>query len=76
MRELAEGELVHSVAFRVTEAQWRRLQQWASQEGNSIPQLAKAALFEKAGMETRSHSRSRYGQKPRQARKPSPSGPA
>jgi len=75
MPDLAGEELVHSVAFRVTEAQWRRLQQRANQEGTSISKLAKAALFEKIGIETQPHSRSRYGQKPRQ-KKSSPSGPA
>ena len=66
MHEHAENELVHSVAFRVTEAQWLKLKQRADQEGKSVPQLAKAALFEKVGVEARPQSRSTYGQKPRQ----------
>jgi hypothetical protein len=34
-------ELVHSVAFRVTEAQWLNLQKRAKEAATSIPQLAK-----------------------------------
>ena len=65
MDERAESELVHSVAFRVTEAQWLKLQKRAEQEGTSIPQLAKAAVFEKVGVEASARSRSAYGQKAR-----------
>lgn len=59
----AESDLVHSVAFRVTEAQWLKLQERAEQEGTSIPQLAKAVLFERVGVEASGRSRSTYGQK-------------
>ena len=38
MDERADTDLVHSVAFRVTEAQWLKLQQRAQEEGKSIPQ--------------------------------------
>ena len=62
----AENGLFHSVAFRVTEAQWLKLKQKADQKGTSISQLAKAALFESAGVEPRPQARNRYGQKPRQ----------
>lgn len=65
MDERAETDLVHSVAFRVTEAQWLKLQRRAQQEGTTVPQLAKAALFEKLGVEVPAKPRSRYGQKPR-----------
>jgi len=41
----------HSVAFRVTEGQWTRLQQMAKQKGTTVPKLAKSALFEKLGVD-------------------------
>jgi hypothetical protein len=41
---------VHSVAFRVTEGEWGRLQRRAQEEGTTVPELAKAALFEKIGL--------------------------
>ena len=62
---MPNGELVHTVAFRVTEEQWRRLQHLAGEGGTSIPQLAKAALLGKIGLEVKPLSRSLYGQKPR-----------
>ena len=43
-----EPELLHSVAFRVTEAQWLTLQKRAQQLETTVPQLAKLALFRKA----------------------------
>ncbi len=51
MAKGAKNDLVHSVAFRVTESQWLKLQQQAEIEGTSIPQLAKAAVFEKIGVQ-------------------------
>jgi hypothetical protein len=54
-------KIAHSVAFRVTEAQWLKLQQIAQQEETSIPQLAKSVLFESVGIKTESKRR-RYGQ--------------
>lgn len=58
----AEPSLVHSVAFRVSEDQWIALQRYAKNEGTTIPQVAKAVLFERAGLETRAEGRRRYGQ--------------
>ena len=58
----AEPSLVHSVAFRVSEDQWIALQRYAENEGATIPQVAKAVLFEKVGLETRAQGRRRYGQ--------------
>jgi hypothetical protein len=66
MSERSENDLVHSVAFRVTEAQWLKLKQRADQEGTTVPQIAKTALFEKIGLEAQPQSRSSYGQKSRQ----------
>lgn len=54
--------LVHSVAFRVTEAQWVILQRYAEDNGKTIPQLTKEALFEKVGLESTTEVRRRYGQ--------------
>ena len=65
MDDRAETDLVHSVAFRVTESQWLKLQQYAQQKGATIPQLAKAALFDKVGVEARLKDRRSYGQTPR-----------
>lgn len=62
MDENTETDLVHSVAFRVTETQWLKLQHHAQQEGTTIPQLAKAAVFEKIGIETSLKGRRSYGQ--------------
>lgn len=62
MDERAETDLVHSVAFRVTESQWLKLQRYAQQKGATIPQLAKAALFEKVGVQARPRGRRSYGQ--------------
>ena len=58
----SEPSLVHSVAFRVSEDQWIALQRYAEDEEATIPQVAKAALFEKVGLETRAEGRRRYGQ--------------
>lgn len=57
-----EPSLVHSVAFRVSEDQWIALQRHAENEGATIPQVAKEALFERVGLETRTEGRRRYGQ--------------
>jgi hypothetical protein len=72
MHDRIENELVHSVAFRVTEAQWLKLKRIADQEGTSVPQLAKAALFQNAGVEPQPQSRSSYGQKLRRKVSPRP----
>lgn len=57
-----ELDLVHSVAFRVSEDQWIALQRYAKNEGATIAYIAKAALFEKVGLETQAEGRRRYGQ--------------
>lgn len=63
----ADSELVHSVAFRVSEEQWVALQQYAATRESSIPQVAKEALFERAGLKPRAEDRRRYGQAKRGA---------
>lgn len=63
----AQPDLVHSVAFRVAEDQWIALQRYAKKEGTTIPQVAKAALFERVGLETHTEGRRRYGQTKRGA---------
>jgi hypothetical protein len=55
---MAYSSKVHSVAFRVTEDEWNRLQRKAQENDSTVPQLAKAALFEKVGLKTGSKSRS------------------
>jgi hypothetical protein len=47
---------VHTVAVKVTDDEWRKLQRKAEGKGYSIPELAKAALFEKVGFRTASKS--------------------
>lgn len=54
--------LMHSVAFRVTEAQWKSLQQVAQSQMTTVPQLAKQILFEQAGLEIEPLKRQAYGQ--------------
>lgn len=61
--------LLHSVAFRVSEDQWVALQRYAEKKETTVPQLAKAVLFEKAGLEVRPDVRRRYGQVRRDAQK-------
>ena len=63
----SEPSLVHSVAFRVTEDQWIALQRYAENKEATIPQVAKAVLFERVGLETREVGRRRYGQTRRDA---------
>jgi hypothetical protein len=57
------GNLVHSVAFRVTEAQWIDLQRCAEKEAATVPQLAKLALFERFGIKAPPRLNSPYGEK-------------
>ena len=66
-----EHELRHSVAFRVTEAEWRTLQQAAKKLGVSVPQMAKQRLFEATGLQPLEAKRSAYGHKPNRARQQS-----
>lgn len=49
---------VHSVAFRVSEGDWNKLQRLAKEKGTTVPELAKAALFEKIGLKAALKSRS------------------
>jgi len=60
-----ESSIVHSVAFRVSEDQWLALQRYAEKAGLTIPEVARTALFERVGLETRANGRRRYGQSKR-----------
>ena len=55
-------QLRHSVAFRVTEPEWARLQAIAESSGITVPQIAKELLFESAGLPSPRRKRSNYGQ--------------
>lgn len=66
----AKSDLVHSVAFRVSEDQWKALQRYAQNSGTTIPQVAKATLFETVGLTVRDEGRRRYGQRRRGNRGP------
>jgi hypothetical protein len=66
-----EHELRHSVAFRVTEAEWRSLQLSAKKLGMSVPRMAKLRLFEATGLQAVGAKRSAYGHKPSRARQQS-----
>lgn len=57
-----DEQLRHSVAFRVTELEWTRLQKIAENSGVTVPQLAKELLFESAGLPAPKRKRSNYGQ--------------
>lgn len=57
-----DQNLVHSVAFRVTEEQWVALQRYAQNNETTIPQLTKEVLFERVGLKNRVERRRRYGQ--------------
>jgi predicted HicB family RNase H-like nuclease len=59
----AKETLRHSIAFRVTENEWRILQSTAKKQKISVPQLAKALLFERVGFEIPQRTRNSYGQK-------------
>lgn len=63
----AKPSLVHSVAFRVSEDHWIALQRYAESKGATVPEVAKAALFERVGLETGAAGRRRYGQMKRVA---------
>lgn len=55
------GIISHSVAFRVTEGQWQRLQRLAKAKGTTVPKLAKDLLFANAGLREEPPTRSSYG---------------
>jgi hypothetical protein len=57
-----DEQLRHSVAFRVTESEWTRLQEIAERSGVTVPQLAKGLLFQSAGLPSPGRKRSNYGQ--------------
>lgn len=57
-----DEQLKHSVAFRVTESEWIRLQAIAERNGATVPQLAKELLFKSAGLRPPGRKRSPYGQ--------------
>jgi len=63
-----DSELLHSVAFRVTEEHWLILKKRAEQEGTTIAQLARLALFERAGIKDTTTPRRPYGHDPRRKR--------
>jgi hypothetical protein len=55
-------ELRHSVAFRVSEREWRTLQKAAGDKQTTVPQLAKQLLFESMGWRVPPRARREYGQ--------------
>ncbi|MBK9584591.1 MAG: hypothetical protein IPO55_01555 [Alphaproteobacteria bacterium] len=55
-------QLRHSVAFRVTESEWIKLQAIAGESGVTVPQFAKALLFKSAGLRPSERKKSPYGQ--------------
>ena len=55
-------QLRHSVAFRVTEDEWRLLKSFAENEGLTIPRLAKRCLFDVAKVKLQTVERRSYGQ--------------
>lgn len=59
----AKENLNHSVAFRVTESEWGVLQSTAKKQKITVPQLAKALLFESVGLGIPQSTRNSYGQK-------------
>jgi hypothetical protein len=54
-------QLRHSVAFRVTESEWIKLQSIAGDNGVTVPQLAKELLFKSAGLRPSERKKSPYG---------------
>ncbi len=63
----ANENLKHTVAFRVTEEQWQTLVALALENKTSVSQLAKARLFDGAGLDAPKPSRNPYGHKVRRA---------
>jgi hypothetical protein len=62
MKQTEKLELRHSVAFRVTEKEWRHLKSLAAKEGLTISRLAKQCLFEAAKVRRETKERRSYGQ--------------
>ena len=63
MTKTSKETLQHSVAFRVTDKEWRTLKRKAEQESTTIPQLAKALLFDQFGFEPPRPKRNIEGQR-------------
>lgn len=63
MAKATKEALQHSVAFRVTDKEWRTLKRNAEQENTTIPQLAKALLFGQFGFEPPRPKRNVEGQR-------------
>lgn len=57
----AKERLTHSVAFRVTEEEWVKLQDIADEAGATVPQLSKTLLFKAAGLRPPKRKKSPYG---------------
>ncbi len=55
-------DLRHSVAFRVSEKEWRLLQKAAGEKQTTVPQLAKQLLFERMGWRVPVRGKREYGQ--------------
>ena len=63
MAKDSRDTLQHSVAFRVTDKEWRTLKRKAEQERTTVPQLAKSLLFGKFGFEPPKPKRNFEGQR-------------
>lgn len=50
MSFMSEKDGKHSVAFRVSEAEWSRLKALSAQLNKSVPRLAREALFKEASI--------------------------
>lgn len=50
MSFMSEKDGKHSVAFRVSEAEWLRLKALSAKLNKSVPELAKEALFKDASI--------------------------
>ncbi len=59
---MRRNDLKHSVAFRVTEDEWKTLKRKSEQEGITVPQMAKEALFGKVGLVVAPRTREYHGQ--------------
>lgn len=50
MSFMSEKDGKHSVAFRVSDAEWLRLKALSAKLNKSVPQLAREALFKEASL--------------------------
>lgn len=62
MIKTESDDLRHSVAFRVTEQEWKLLRAEAEKAGTTVPQMAKQVLFQQVGVNYQP-KRSPYGHK-------------